>query len=219
MCSVSDSGARTATGSFAVTVVDTTAPAVAVGGDQAVTTDDPAGTTLAYDPPLVSDIVDPAPTVACSPADGSPIPVGSTTVTCTAIDASGNRASASFEVDVTYVASHVASAEWREPVGAGTETFVANLGRTIPVKVVLIVDGAERTAGEATLAVAPCGGGEPVVLAMAYDGGRWNVLFDTSVLTGACHTVTASIDGLAGGSFQLELRGAEVAKSITARRR
>ena len=71
----------------------------------------------------------------------------------------------------------------------------------------------------ATLAVAPCGGGESVVLAMTYDGGRWDVLLDTSALAGACHTVTASIDGLAAGSFRLELRGAEVAPPMTARRR
>ena len=41
---------------------------------------------------------------AASPASGSSIPVGDTTVTCTASDASGNSASATFTAHVTYVA-------------------------------------------------------------------------------------------------------------------
>jgi hypothetical protein len=140
-------------------------------------------------------------------------------VTCTANDASGNGESASFAVHVTYVPSHVAGVVWREPVGAGTESFVANSGRTIPVKAVLTVDGSERTTGEATLTVTPCGGGEPVVLAMTYFSGRWSVLLDTSALTGACHTVTASIDDFAAGSFELTIRAPEVAKTTAASHR
>lgn len=210
-CSVTDSGGRSDAGSFAVTVVDTTAPSITVGGDQTVTTDDPAGTVLAYDPPVVADVVDPAPVVACSPAIGVAIPVGSTIVTCTATDASGNPSTAAFTVTVEYVPSHVASGTWGEPVGAGASVFVANRGRTIPLKVALAVDGQARSAGFALVEVVPCDGGPALVRALTYEGGRWGALLDTSDLAGTCYLVTASIDGLDATSFRLELRGAEAA--------
>ena len=208
-CSVTDAGGRTTAGSFDVTVVDTTAPAITVGDDQAVTTADPAGTTLAYDPPVVADVVDGEPDVECVPAAGSAIAVGTTTVTCTATDASGNSASDAFDVVVTYVAPHVASVAWLEPVGASTEVFVANRGRTVPVKALLSVDGEARSAGAAQLTVTPCGRGDGAALPMTFGGGRWNAALDTSALVGGCHEVTAWIDGLRAGAFELDLRGTE----------
>jgi hypothetical protein len=54
---------------------------------------------------------------------------------------------------------------------------------------------------------------------MTYFSGRWSVLLDTSALTGACHTVTASIDDLAAGSFELTLRTPDLAKTAAARTR
>lgn len=211
-CSVTDSGRRSDTGSFAVTVVDTTAPSIVVDHDQTVTTDDPAGTVLAYDAPVVADIVDPAPGVACDPLNGAAIPVGVTTVTCTVTDASGNAAVDSFDVTVQYVAAHVASGTWAEPVGQGTSVFIANRGRTVPLKVALAVDGMLRSTGDAIVTVTPCGGGTAVVRALTFGGGRWDAALGTSDLVGACHVVTASIDGLDATSFRLELRGAEAAK-------
>ena len=215
-CTVTDSGGRSASDSFDVTVVDTTAPSIDVADDQTVTTHDPAGATVTYDAASASDIVDPAPSVGCLPASGSLVPVGTTTVTCTATDASGNGTSGSFDMTVDYVAVHDASAVWMEPVGSGTDTFVANRGRTIPVKVSLSIDGAVRTTGSARLTVRPCGGGEAVVLPLTFGGGRWNAALDTSPLAGGCHTVSASIDGLTAGSFTLDLRGTEAAKAKAA---
>lgn len=218
-CTVTDSGGRTTTGSFDVTVVDTTAPTVTLGGDQAITTADPAGATVTYDPPVVADVVDVGPGVDCSPASGSLVPVGTTTVTCTATDASGNSASDAFDVVVTYLAPHAASVIWQEPVGADTQPFVANRGRTVPVKAVLSVDGEVRTSGDVVLTVTPCGGGDPMRSSMTFSGGRWNAALDTSVLGGACHRVTAWIDGLEAGSFELELRGSEALKRAAANSR
>ena len=57
-----------------------------------------------------------------------------------------------------------ATAAWMEPVGSGTDTFVANPGRTIPVKVALSIDGEVRTSGSARSDRPPCGGGDAVVL-------------------------------------------------------
>lgn len=207
-CSVTDSAGRTTTGSFVMTVVDTTAPDLTMPGDRTVTTTDPSGTTLDYDPPAVADIVDPAPAVVCSPADGDFIPLGPTTVTCTATDASQNVASGSFVVTVEQVAAHTASAVWLEPVGAGG-SIVANRGRSLPVKVQLFVDGVERSSGDADLNVTPCGGGTTRTVDLTYGGGRWNLTLETASLAGSCYTVGASIDGLDAGSFRLDMRGSE----------
>jgi len=101
-CSVTDSGGRSAAASFAVTVVDTTAPALVTDTDHEIVAGGPAGASLAYAAASATDIVDPAPAVACSPGTGTAVPVGQTVVTCTASDASGNVATAAFTVTVSY---------------------------------------------------------------------------------------------------------------------
>ncbi len=215
-CSVTDSGGRTADDTFDVTVVDTTAPSLTTDTDHGVTTDDPAGATLAYDPASATDIVDAAPTVGCLPAAGTAIPVGTTTVTCTATDDSGNSTTGTFDVSVDYVGGPSAAATWLEPVGSGSDSFDANRGRTVPVKVILSVNGKVRTTGPAALHVTPCSGGDPVVLALTYGGGRWNASLDTSDLAGSCHRVTARIAGLVAGTVTLQLHGAETAAKTKA---
>jgi hypothetical protein len=55
---------------------------------------------VAYPPPTASDNC-PGVTVECSPASGGTFPVGLTAVTCTATDAAGNKATCSFDVDVS----------------------------------------------------------------------------------------------------------------------
>jgi hypothetical protein len=205
-CSVTDSAGATTPGGFEVTVVDTTAPTLSgVPSDVHVTTGDPGGVAVSFATPSATDIVDPSPTVGCLPASGSTFPVGATDVTCTARDASGNARKTSFAVDVRFLAPHTASAIWLEPVGSG-ETFAANHSRTIPVKVRLFVDGAERSTGDVHLTMTPCGGDAVAQdLTMSFSGGRWNASLDTSSLPGACYTVAATIDGLRAGSFHLDL--------------
>src|SRR5262249_60182293 len=96
-------------------------------------TPDASGATLTSSTPTATDVVGPSPQVGCSPASGSVVPVGDTTVTCTATDSSGNSSSATF-------AAHVrrAQASWEEP-GAGG--LVVNGSRTVPIKVSLMLDG------------------------------------------------------------------------------
>ncbi len=211
-CSATDSGGLQASGSFEITVVDTTAPVLAgMPADRSVTTADPTGATVTFPTPTASDVVDAGPAVQCAPASGSLFAVGSTTVTCTARDASGNRSSNSFDVDVTYVRPTAWSATWGEPVGSDGALFVANRGRTVPVKVELFADGVERSAGEAWLDVAACGGAVALRVPLDWDGARWTGHLDTGPLTGACQVVTASIDGHVAGSFRMELRGEAIA--------
>lgn len=90
-------GARSA-GAFAP---DAVAPALTVSPDITAGTDDPGGADVAYAAPGVSDDEDPAPKAVCAPASGSRFPLGESTVTCTATDASGNKTTKAFTVTVS----------------------------------------------------------------------------------------------------------------------
>jgi hypothetical protein len=212
-CRVTDRGGLTTSGSFTITVEDTTPPTFVEPADVAVITGDPTGAVVDYTTPMANDIVDAVPTVECQPGPGTHFAVGTTTVACTATDDEGNIATIDFDVVLDYVPSHVASAAWLEPVSGGT--LVANRGRNVPVKVVLAVDGVVRTSGDASLVVSPCGGGTGLTLPLTYGGGRWNAGLDTGPLDGWCQTVTATIDGLTAGSFDLDLGGGEATKART----
>jgi hypothetical protein len=212
-CSVADTGGMEDSGSFVVSVVDTTTPVLASVADIELTTGDPSGTTLTYGQPNAVDKVDPSPSVVCLPGNGSKIPVGTTTVTCTATDASGNHSSTSFNARVTFVPPVAWTARWGEPVAAGT-TFVANPGRTIPIKVEIFANGVEQTGGAASLAIATCGGASVGTIALDWDGGRWAGHLDTSRLGSAgCYVATASLAGNVAGSFRIDLRGDAAATS------
>lgn len=109
-CSANDSAispelpnGNVATGSFSVTVVDTTPPAfdtyplvinaTAAGNSQAVVT---------FALPTANDLVDGAVAVSCDRNSGDSFPAGSTTVTCSAQDSRGNAATLAFTVQVDY---------------------------------------------------------------------------------------------------------------------
>ena len=222
-CSVTDSAGATATDDFDVTVVDTMAPRLSgTPSDIDVSTSDPAGQRVTFASPTANDLVDVAPSVACSPESGALFPVGTTPVTCTATDASGNQASASFRVTVRYdppppPPTETASALWLEPVAGSGSTFVANRGRTIPVKVRMFVDDRERTTGAASLRLTACGATAGVTLPLTWSGGRWNVSLDTSGYPSSCYIVDAWIEDLTAGSFTLELRGDVAAKTAAKR--
>lgn len=78
---------------------DTMPPALTVPADITKEATSPAGAPVAYSA-SASDERDPNPVVSCAPASGAIFGLGSTTVTCTATDASGNVARASFVVRV-----------------------------------------------------------------------------------------------------------------------
>ena len=60
----------------------------------------PAGRTVSFTVTACDDR-DPAPSVVCTQPSGSFFPLGTTLVTCTATDASGNQTSTAFPVVVT----------------------------------------------------------------------------------------------------------------------
>ena len=84
---------------FTLISADTTPPVLSVPNGIVVNAISPAGATVNF---LVTatDDVDPHPAVACDHLSGSMYPIGSTTVQCTATDASGNSSSNSFVIVV-----------------------------------------------------------------------------------------------------------------------
>jgi subtilisin-like proprotein convertase family protein len=87
--------------SFTVTVNDTQPPTITCPANANVVTSVCGGmsTVVNYPPPTASDNC-PGVTAACVPPSGSTLPIGVTTVTCTATDAAGNTATCSFTVTV-----------------------------------------------------------------------------------------------------------------------
>jgi hypothetical protein len=55
---------------------------------------------VTYTTPIATDNCGPAPAVVCNPPSGSTFPLGTTVVTCTATDGSGNTATCTFPVSV-----------------------------------------------------------------------------------------------------------------------
>ena len=78
---------------------DTTAPTLRVPADITVPSTSSAGAIVSF-VVTATDNVDPNPTVSCAPPSGSLFSIGTTRVTCSAADASGNRTTATFLVRV-----------------------------------------------------------------------------------------------------------------------
>ncbi len=132
-CSATDRAGNTASGSFPVTVTDTTAPVISkLPANMAPTATSAAGAVANWTAPSATDNLDGPVPVTCASAtgltSGNTFPLGTTTVTCTATDKAGNTASGSFTVTVTYSWSGLL-----QPVNSdGSSIF--KLGSTVPVK-------------------------------------------------------------------------------------
>jgi hypothetical protein len=102
-CTATDAAGNSVSETFDVIVTDSTAPTLVVPTVAVVeSAADANGAIVDY---LATDAVDPAPALSCTPPSGSTFPVGTTSVTCTATDAAGNQATASFDVTVVDTAA------------------------------------------------------------------------------------------------------------------
>ncbi|MEW6681846.1 MAG: HYR domain-containing protein [Nitrospirota bacterium] len=99
-CTATDFSINGTQSSFTVAVQDTTPPALTCSSDLVAEATSASGAVVTFPPCAASDTVDPAPVIGCSPPSGSTFPLGTTTVTCTATDFSGNSGQASFSVTV-----------------------------------------------------------------------------------------------------------------------
>jgi Ca2+-binding RTX toxin-like protein len=98
-CEATDAAGNTATASFMIIVQDTTAPVITVPGTITEEAASPNGAVVTFEV-TAQDDVDGSVPVTCTPASGSTFPIGETIVECTATDAAGNTATASFTVTV-----------------------------------------------------------------------------------------------------------------------
>jgi large repetitive protein len=98
-CSATDKAGNKASGSFTVTVRDTTAPRLTLPEDKAIEAVNDRGVIANY-VASATDAVDGTVAVDCSPPSDSAFPIGTTTVSCSAADKAGNKASGSFKVTV-----------------------------------------------------------------------------------------------------------------------
>src|SRR6266568_640505 len=98
-CSATDTAGNTSTGSFTVTVVDTTPPTLQLPSSIIKEATGPSGAVVSYGA-SATDNVDGTDPVTCSRASGSIFPLGTTTVTCSATDSVGNTSTGSFTVTV-----------------------------------------------------------------------------------------------------------------------
>jgi hypothetical protein len=104
-CSVTDDSGNTGSGSFTVTVVDTTDPVVTCGANIQAEATGPGGAVVTWGAGqcTASDLVDTGVTDCTEdPASGSTFPLGPTTVECSMTDASGNTGTGTFVVTVVF---------------------------------------------------------------------------------------------------------------------
>lgn len=123
-CSATNSSGETSTSTFGVLVRDTTPPALAVPGTLTLTSDAPVPSTNALIEKFLADratdLVDPSPKVTTDAP--STFGFGTTTVTFTAVDASGNTSTAKGTVEVRRPS----------PTGAGQPAPVVTAGTSLP---------------------------------------------------------------------------------------
>ncbi|MGD0196567.1 MAG: HYR domain-containing protein [Solirubrobacteraceae bacterium] len=101
-CSASDAAGNTTSTAFDVTVTDLTPPTLSgVPADLTLAATSSVGASATFATPTASDIVDGAVPVKCTPASGSIFAIGTTTVSCSATDKAGNKATQTFTVTVT----------------------------------------------------------------------------------------------------------------------
>jgi autotransporter-associated beta strand protein len=131
--SAKDGAGNTATSTFTVNVVDTTAPVINAPGQPVVAVATSTAGAVVNFAATAQDLVDGALTVAYSRQPGSVFASGQTVVTVTATDAHGNRSQATIVVWVQYAWSG-----FGEPLNvAPNPTSIFKLGRTVPVKFAL----------------------------------------------------------------------------------
>ena len=164
-CTATDSAGNSATASFDVTVIDTTAPTLSLPTSTVFELiQGPDGSVVEFTSLVsASDLVDPAPDLDCNPASGTTFAPGETTVNCTATDSSGNAATGSFTVLVGYIGYGVIPTKLRVKSGSSNPLMWAwgdELGNNLD------------SSGEAQwLRIVDCDNPEVIVLDEAGDPG------------------------------------------------
>lgn len=132
-CSAKDEAGNEATGSFSVTVQDTTPPTISgMPSDITEKATSRDGVEATYTAPTATDKVDGDVSVTCDPTSGSTFAPGTTTVNCSAKDKAGNEATGKFNVKVYYDFKG-----FFRPVDNPDTVNKAKAGSAVPVKFTL----------------------------------------------------------------------------------
>lgn len=95
VCSATDASGNRNEATFIINVIDAEAPVIEPHADVAAEATGGAGATVSYTSPITRDAIDGDGVATCAPASGSTFRLGVTTVSCSAADAFGNRATES----------------------------------------------------------------------------------------------------------------------------
>jgi HYR domain/PA domain len=124
-CTATDAAGNTSQASFTVTILDTTAPSLAVSPNVTADATSPAGASVNY--AVTATDLSGSATVTCTPTSGATFQIGITSVVCQAQDPSGNTATGSFTVTVKGASAQINDLQ-RAVAGLdlqdGTETSV-----------------------------------------------------------------------------------------------
>ena len=100
-CSATDGQNPPVSGTFTVTVTDSSGPVLSGYANTTVEANGPGGSVVNYPAVSATDSIDgPIANVSCAPASGSTFPLGTTAVNCSATDVHGNTGHATFSVTV-----------------------------------------------------------------------------------------------------------------------
>jgi hypothetical protein len=127
-CTATDEAGNLSSGSFTVTVQDTTAPTLHVPSNMTRTATGASGAPVAFSA-TATDAVAGSPPVTCTPASGATFSPGAHTVSCVATDGHGNTGSGSFVISVVFDLS----GGLLQPVNANALNTVKG-GSTVPLK-------------------------------------------------------------------------------------
>ena len=141
-CTATDAAGNSSMCSFLVTVADTTPPDISCPEDLSVPCDGAEGSVVSFTV-TATDLCDAAPTVTCVPASGSLFPAGTTTVSCTAEDASSNTSGCAFDVNVGPVITQVVPGTGSE--GGDTHINILGCGFTDLADTTVLVGGVAAT--------------------------------------------------------------------------
>ncbi|MEO6652615.1 MAG: HYR domain-containing protein [Ilumatobacteraceae bacterium] len=139
-CEATDATNHTASGTFTVSIVDTTAPVVTVPANITVDPTSIYGATVTFQT-SASDIVDGPLATSCSPLSGSTFGFGTKEVTCSATDAAGNGALKKFTVTV----GALRLSGFNSPVDMGGVINTVRSGSTVPLKFRVFAGSTELT--------------------------------------------------------------------------
>jgi hypothetical protein len=104
---VTDNNGNVSTGTTTIMVVDNIAPEITAPANITLNATSAAGAVVNYTSPVGTDNCSVTTALTAGLASGTTFPIGTTTVTYTATDGSGNTASASFNVEVSGLAPEI----------------------------------------------------------------------------------------------------------------